>query len=199
MSKIYKELDELEPKAREACALFLNRCKTEGIKIFITETYRSQERQDELYAQGRTEPGKIVTWTKNSRHTSRRAWDIACEGSDPYNRTILRKAGDVGRKMGLIWGGDWEPPDMPHFEMPENWSVNNGEEETDMTEADIRKIVRQEFESILAERDKKPVSDWAKKEMETAEAEGITDGSSPQAFATREQVAAMIVRSQKQD
>lgn len=29
---------------------------------------RTQEQQDALYEQGRTKPGSIVTWTKNSKH-----------------------------------------------------------------------------------------------------------------------------------
>jgi len=32
--------------------------------------------KDYLYAQGRTRSGSKVTWTKNSRHTSRRVWSI---------------------------------------------------------------------------------------------------------------------------
>lgn len=32
--------------------------------IFMVEGYRSPERQDELYAKGRTTPGKIVTYAK---------------------------------------------------------------------------------------------------------------------------------------
>ncbi|MDP2396415.1 MAG: hypothetical protein Q8S84_08935 [bacterium] len=37
--------------------------------IFITESWRSQERQNYLYSLGRTIPGKTVTWTKDSEHT----------------------------------------------------------------------------------------------------------------------------------
>ena len=51
------------------------------------------------------------------------------------------------------------------------------------------------MDNWLAERRNLPVSDWAKEELEQAKAEGITDGTAPQAFATREQVAAMILRS----
>ena len=34
----------------------------------VIEGVRSDARQEELYAQGRTTPGNIVTWTLNSRH-----------------------------------------------------------------------------------------------------------------------------------
>ena len=51
------------------------------------------------------------------------------------------------------------------------------------------------MENYLAEREKLPVSGWAEKEFEKAREAGITDGTMPRAFATREQVAAMILRN----
>ena len=60
-----------------------------------------------------------------------------------------------------------------------------------MTQEQFNKFM----DNWLAERNNRPVSDWAKEELEQAKAEGITDGTAPQAFATREQVAAMILRS----
>lgn len=57
-----RDLAELLPAAQTACRLPLQECFKAGIKsIFITETYRSQDRQNYLYAQGRTRPGQIVT------------------------------------------------------------------------------------------------------------------------------------------
>ena len=35
------------------------------VTIRITDYYRTIEEQNELYAQGRTKPGKIVTWVSN--------------------------------------------------------------------------------------------------------------------------------------
>lgn len=186
-----KKIDDLLPYARVACRLFLKRCREEGLNIFITETYRSQERQNRLYEQGRTKPGPIVTWTKTSRHTKRTAWDIACKGSDPYNIRILNRAGEIGKALGLIWGGDWMPPDRPHFEVKKNWKAPKEDEE--MTQEQFNRMM----DSYLEERGRLPVSGWAREEFEKAENEGIIDGTMPQAFATREQVAAMIIRSKE--
>jgi len=47
-----------------------------GFPIGIVAGYRSQQEQERLYAQGRTSPGAIVTWTKNSRHTVGQAVDV---------------------------------------------------------------------------------------------------------------------------
>lgn len=34
----------------------------------VIQGVRTQQEQDDLYAQGRTKPGNIVTWTRNSKH-----------------------------------------------------------------------------------------------------------------------------------
>jgi peptidoglycan L-alanyl-D-glutamate endopeptidase CwlK len=129
LTKACRSLDELKPAARKACDLFLAACKAKQINIFVTETYRSQARQNYLYEQGRTRPGNIVTWTKNSRHTSRLAWDVAVNPPlDLYNYAVLHLAGDVARKLGITWGGNWDTPDRPHFEVTEGWTPPEGEE-----------------------------------------------------------------------
>ena len=123
VTKACREISELAPLARQACELFMTKCKAAGLDIFITETYRTQERQNYLYAQGRTRAGQIVTWTKNSRHTSRMAWDIACNGGILYNLTVLAKAGEIAAGLDIIWGGTWKVQDKTHFEINTNWKV----------------------------------------------------------------------------
>lgn len=132
-----RSIDELSKVAQKACRLFLEECQRQGLKVLITETYRSQERQNELYKQGRTASGKVVTWTKYSRHTSRRAWDICqnVKGQEYSNTTFFRRCGEIARSLGIIWGGDWSTPDMPHFEVDANWSY----EEDPMTEEERKK------------------------------------------------------------
>lgn len=132
-----KDLNELNPLVKQQAELFLKKCEEEGLKIKITETYRSQERQNYLYCQGRTvaqatakgisqtfakqycnPSANQVTWTLKSNHTSRKAFDI-CQNiaSDLYNTAVLKKAGQIAKTIGLDWGGDWtSSPDMPHIE-----------------------------------------------------------------------------------
>ena len=64
--------------------------------------------------------------------------------------------------------------------------------ENDLTEEQVRTIVREEYEKIESERAKLPVSDWAKVKMELARARWITDGTRPQSYATRQEVALMV-------
>lgn len=118
-----RDIKELLPVAQMACNLFLAECEKQGLKVFITETYRSQQRQNELYAQGRSKPGSIVTWTLSSRHTSRLAWDIATSGANLYDTSVLKKTGQIALKLGITWGGEWTTPDMPHFEVSTNWQM----------------------------------------------------------------------------
>jgi len=131
-----RDLKELTDNARAACEIFLSHCEARGLKVLITETYRSQERQNYLYEQGRSRSGEIVTWTKNSRHTSRRAWDICqnIKNKEYSDDSFFKKCGQVANELGIIWGGNWDTPDTPHFEISENWQLKMKEDEQMSTE-----------------------------------------------------------------
>lgn len=66
------------------------------------------------------------------------------------------------------------------------------QEEAALTEQDIRTIVREELARLEEERAKLPPSDWAKAKLAIAHAKGITDGSRPQSYATRQEVILMV-------
>jgi len=124
-----RDLAELLPTAQTACRLLFQECYKAGIKnIFITETYRSQERQKYLYAQGRTRPGQIVTWTLDSNHKSRLAWDIAVGSPQSlYDVVTLNRVGAIAKKLGIEWGGTWTKAiDRPHFEVKPTWLMPKG-------------------------------------------------------------------------
>lgn len=125
-----RDLSELTSSAQTACQLLFQECYKAGIDfVFITETYRSQARQNYLYEQGRTRPGQVVTWTRNSNHTSRRAWDIAvAPPRNLYDISALTKVGVIAKKLGITWGGYWPASqyDAPHFEIPTTWKMPAG-------------------------------------------------------------------------
>lgn len=126
-----RDIDQLTPLARKAIILFFQECKKANVNIFVTETYRSAERQKYLYAQGRSRSGPIVTWTLQSRHMNRMAWDIGAAtlngNSNIYNTSIIDKAGAIARKLGITWGGDWKKNvDKPHFEITSSWKIPKG-------------------------------------------------------------------------
>ena len=69
--------------------------------------------------------------------------------------------------------------------------------ERDLTEQEVRAIVREELAAAQAARDKLPASDWAAEKLKQAKAAGITDGTRPRGFATREEVALMVAAGKK--
>ena len=81
---------------------------------------------------------KIVTWTLKSKHLLKTyqdnkryslAFDVAIikpntkiilwdkPDINNNNRNDYMELGELGEKIGLIWGGRFKNPDMPHFEI----------------------------------------------------------------------------------
>jgi peptidoglycan LD-endopeptidase CwlK len=116
---VSRDIEDLIPEMQEKFAAFLAKMEAANLPFMVTFTYRSQEEQDALYAQGRTAPGRIVTWTKNSRHTKREAFDIAMlvNGKPDWSdNKLYRLAGQIGESVGLVWGGRWKKADLCHFQ-----------------------------------------------------------------------------------
>jgi len=61
---------------------FLAECQKQGISAFVDQTLRTNQEQDELYAQGRSKSGNIVTRSKggDSYHNYGLAFDICHHG-----------------------------------------------------------------------------------------------------------------------
>lgn len=93
---------------------------------FLTCTYRPNEEQAKLYAQGRSTPGPIVTWAApgESRHNKKpsTAFDIAFKTKEnklDWSPDLFKKFAAIVKPMGNIeWGGDWpmKKMDRPHFQ-----------------------------------------------------------------------------------
>lgn len=102
----------------------------------MTEGVRTKARQTELYAQGRTKPGKIVTWSMASRHLTGHAVDLVPlqdDGSIDWNdKDRFFEIGSAMREESIRsgipvrWGYDWDGDgvlnekgeyDGPHFEL----------------------------------------------------------------------------------
>tara|TARA_R110000851_G_scaffold182721_1_gene331826 strand:+ start:9193 stop:9690 length:498 start_codon:yes stop_codon:yes gene_type:complete len=105
----------------------LAQCMIEQTTVDFTviEGYRSQERQNKLYAKGRTEAGNKVTWTLNSRHTSARAFDIVAlkeSGEQSWDPKYYKEVNKAAEKcssltgIGYTWGGTFSGRDWGHFE-----------------------------------------------------------------------------------
>lgn len=94
----------------------------------VIQGVRTQEYQDELYAQGRTKPGKIITNTRDSKHIHGLAVDLAAliDGAiswEPqYYSSIATAMYDASKELQIpiTWGGDWKIKDLDHFELADS-------------------------------------------------------------------------------
>lgn len=93
---------------------------------FITCTHRTEAEQLELYAQGRTKKGKIVTQLKKgSKHNfyPSKAFDIAfkdVDGNLDWSESLFAKFAAIIVSMDarVEWGGTWKRfKDRPHFQI----------------------------------------------------------------------------------
>jgi len=118
-----RKIDDLLPVVQGRVLAFIKLCQENDIDILITSTYRDNESQDALYAQGRTAPGKKVTNAKagQSWHNYRCAIDVVpmrngkpvWDAKDP----IWQKVGELGEEAGLEWAGRWKTfKEMAHFQ-----------------------------------------------------------------------------------
>jgi len=124
----------------------------EANNVFITEAFRTIERQKYLYSKGRTISGNIATWidgvNDKSMHQKGVAIDIAFNDGVlyPFNHKKWQEVAKIANKYGLDWGYDlWSHTgfiDKPHFQdnsapyvMPPNrtwqniaidWAIENG-------------------------------------------------------------------------
>lgn len=101
--------------------------------------YRSFEEQNQLYAQGRTTPGKIVTNAKGGQswHQFGLAIDLVEDGDQTQtgiqwswakNMDYFR-IGELANQVGLEWGGFWKAfKDYPHVQFTKGM---------DLTEANL--------------------------------------------------------------
>ena len=93
-------------------------CDRVGLAFYIAEAYRSQERQNALYAQGRGSVGSIVTWTMNSPHTARLAVDIEPVYRPKNIRTYYEEIEKLGTKYGIFRPKELvKLNDLRHFEL----------------------------------------------------------------------------------
>lgn len=129
-----RNLIDLCPRLQSLFCVFSAKMKNAGIDFIVTCTYRSDEEQTALYAQGRTVKGAIVTNAKagESKHNAvtldglpaSKAFDIVIIKNGKPDWDIKnpdwKKAGMIGKSIGLEWAGDWTSfKEYPHFQLPE--------------------------------------------------------------------------------
>jgi len=125
------DIKNLHPVLQDLVNKFISACSKEGITVGITQGFRSIAYQNELYAQGRTKPGLIVTNCRGgySPHNYGLAFDFCIYENGKINWDSRNKkwglAGNIGKSLGLTWGGDWKQfVDLPHLEFLFGLNIN---------------------------------------------------------------------------
>ena len=210
-----RDIDLLRPDVAANCHLWVERCRTAGLNVLVTNTVRDREYQAYLYEQGRTRPGGIVT---NSpvptfhADTSGLAFDFCknVKGHEYDDTDFFREAAAIAKEMGFSWGGDWKSfVDLPHIQWDDGKRYTDSDikagryppemplwEET-MSEQQFYEMFLQAMAKYTKKLESKEVSAWAKEDWERAVEAGLFDGSMPQAPLTREQAAAIIARMEE--
>ena len=123
----------MDPKVKALALELVKRAYHEGINVQITEGFRTYARQNQLYAQGRTTPGNIVTHARggSSIHNFGLAIDYVLVSEDG-SRAIWtvtkewRRVAEIGKSLGFQWGGDWTSfRDYPHLDMQRGYSLSS--------------------------------------------------------------------------
>lgn len=120
-----RKIEDLHPKLQSLICDLKEECEKRGLKIGVGECLRTAEEQDKLYAKGRTEKGSIVTNAKGTSYSSMHQWGVAFDfyrndGKGAYENwdKFFYKVGEIGKELGLEWGGDFKSiKDLPHFQL----------------------------------------------------------------------------------
>lgn len=119
------------PVVRESALEMIKRAYKEGINVQISEGHRSYKRQNELYAQGRTKSGNIVTNARGGQSWHNFGIAIDFFLTNHTGSTAVwtvnsnwRRVAAIGKSLGFEWGGDWTSfKDYPHLQMTGGYTL----------------------------------------------------------------------------
>ncbi len=141
-------LSDLHPMLEPRVRAFLVATRAAGFDVLVTCTYRSNQEQEDLYAIGRTKPGRRVTnaragqsphnFTVNGRPAAlavdvvpmrhgKPVWGLSGNGidNDPSDDDrddleLWQRVREYGEKAGLVSASRWKGDlvEWPHFEEP---------------------------------------------------------------------------------
>lgn len=112
---------QLQPLVYRKAQEVIDEMRLHNLPVYINEGFRSDARQNALYAQGRTTPGNIVTNAKagDSLHNYGVAVDLVfTDYGYSASETQWQQLGKVAEAHGFEWGGRWASfPDRPHCQL----------------------------------------------------------------------------------
>jgi hypothetical protein len=99
----------LEPMTRQLVDGLVTSARQMNIELMVYETFRSRERQQDLFTHGATK-----LRTVGVHH-----YGLACDivrvvSGEPSWKGDFTFLGQLAQSCGLIWGGDWGAPNIKH-------------------------------------------------------------------------------------
>lgn len=134
----------LHPALRQNLEDALDECYSKGLMVYVFESYRTLDRQQYLYEQGRTREGRIVTNARPlySYHNYGLAFDLVFDGDErdgiqwswegDYNSDVLEddkrddytRVGEIFERYGYEWAARWKMhKETPHFQLPYGFTI----------------------------------------------------------------------------
>jgi peptidoglycan L-alanyl-D-glutamate endopeptidase CwlK len=114
-------INSLNPIVAQQAQKFLELTKANNMDVRIRSAFRSWDEQDQLYTQGRSVPGSVITNARGGE--SYHNWGLAFDAA-PFENGVLsndldkyNQMGKLGEQVGLEWGGSFKDiVDLPHFQ-----------------------------------------------------------------------------------
>lgn len=130
---------DLHPVVQKNKDVLIKQAADKGIRVMITDGFRSIQDQNQLYDIGRTVDGQIVTHAKGgeSYHNfglavdfallnqdGKAIWDTEYDGNGNGKSDWIEVV-RMAKELGFEWGGDWKHfKDYPHLEMRFGLTIN---------------------------------------------------------------------------
>lgn len=113
------KIAELQESVRPLAENLLRLSADAGIPLKVVQGYRTPEAQQALLDSGKgvTNAGAMLSY-----HNHRLALDvvpleyISMKDWNPSG-SLWQRVGEIGKSVGLEWGGDWKKKDLPHFQL----------------------------------------------------------------------------------
>lgn len=207
-----RDIDDLRADVAANCRSLIALAEREGLRALVTETVRDAEYQKMLAKKGYAAAG-AVTPSFHADHAGL-AFDICKNeaGHEYDDPAFFVKMGNLGKKVGFSWGGDWRSfPDRPHFQWDAGGTYTSAMvrarrypppmprfEEEEMTQQEFNERM-EAYLKALAQRDP---ADWSAEARAWAEKTGLIAGDETgnrqyRSFLTREQLAVLLHRYAK--
>jgi hypothetical protein len=115
-----RDLSELASYMLPLAQQLLDKATAAGLDPVVIDTGRTPAQQEQKIAQG-------VSWVTYSKHEPQPP-EMKSEALDVCPRALLteknwapgsplwQQLGEIGKELGLRWGGDWTKKDFSHFE-----------------------------------------------------------------------------------